>query len=57
MKRVIQVFAILLILSGTIWFFQGINLLPGTFMRGQIEWAIYGAIAVIIGVFILRRGR
>jgi hypothetical protein len=42
-----------LILSGGIWFFQGIGVLPGSFMTGQIQWAYYGGIAVIVGVGLL----
>jgi len=40
---------------GTIWFLQGINVLPGSFMTGQIRWAVYGAIAVALGVLLLVR--
>ena len=48
---------ILLIIMGGIWFLQGISVLPGSFMTGQIKWAIYGGIAVLVGagVFILDR--
>ena len=41
------------ILIGGVWFFQGIDLLPGSFMTGQTRWAIYGAIAVVAGVGLL----
>ena len=42
-------------LSGTIWFLQGINILPGSFMTGQIRWAVYGGIAIVLGVALLLR--
>jgi len=42
-----------LILSGGIWFFQGIGVLPGSFMTGQIQWAYYGGIAVLAGAGLL----
>ncbi len=29
---------------------QGIGLSPGSFMSGQMKWAVYGGIAVIGGV-------
>lgn len=49
-----------LVLFGAIWFLQGINVLPGSFMTGQIRWAVYGGIAVAAGVTLLlaanRRG-
>jgi hypothetical protein len=43
----------LLILTGGIWFLQGINVLPGSFMTGQIRWAVYGGIAVVAGIGVL----
>jgi hypothetical protein len=42
-----------LVLIGAIWFLQGINVLPGSFMTGQMRWAVYGAIAVVAGVGLL----
>jgi hypothetical protein len=39
----------LLILMGGTWFFQGIDVLPGSFMTGQTRWAVYGGIAVAAG--------
>jgi hypothetical protein len=36
-----------------IWFLQGIGVLPGSFKSGQIRWAVYGGIAVAVGVSIL----
>jgi len=47
------VFAILLIVFGTIWVLQGINVLPGSFMTGQIQWAYRGGIAALAGVALL----
>jgi len=40
----------ILIAFGSIWFLQGINVLPGSFMTGQIQWAIYGGITVAVGI-------
>jgi uncharacterized membrane protein HdeD (DUF308 family) len=40
----------MLILIGAIWILQGINLLPGSFMTGQRQWAVYGAILVAAGI-------
>jgi hypothetical protein len=39
---------------GIIWFLQGINVLPGSFMTGQTRWAVYGGIAVVAGAALLR---
>lgn len=53
MKIVLNVLGILCILMGAVWFLQGINILPGSFMTGQTQWAVYGAIAFIIGAGLL----
>jgi hypothetical protein len=53
MKVILTVVGILLVIMGGIWFFQGINVLPGSFMTGQIRWAIYGGIAVVLGVVLI----
>jgi len=50
MKIFLNIIAVLLILAGSVWFLQGINVLPGSLMSGQIQWAIYGGIAVIAGL-------
>jgi len=47
----------LLLLIGAIWFFQGINVLPGSFMTGQTKWAIYGGITAIVGIALLTIAR
>jgi hypothetical protein len=49
MRITLNVAAVLLVLTGTIWFLQGIGVLPGSFMSGQMQWAIYGGVAVIVG--------
>ena len=38
---------------GCVWILQGINLLPGSFITGQIKWAGFGAIMVVVGVVIV----
>jgi hypothetical protein len=53
MKIFFNVIAVLLILVGGVWFLQGINVLPGSFMTGQIRWAVYGGIAVVAGIGLL----
>lgn len=49
MKTVLKVIGALVLLSGGIWFLQGLNLLPGSFMTGNPQWAINGAIAMLAG--------
>jgi len=49
MRITLNVVGVVLVAFGSIWFLQGINVLPGSFMTGQIRWAIYGGIAVAAG--------
>ena len=43
----------LMVLFGAIWFLQGINILPGSFMTGDIRWAFYGSVAMSLGAVLL----
>jgi hypothetical protein len=59
MKWILNVVAVLLILPGIIFFLQGVNVLPGSSMTGQAQWAVIGGLMVIVGVGLLvfsRRG-
>ena len=53
MKIVWNIVGIALILAGGIWFMQGVGVLPGSFMSGQVQWAIYGGLAILIGAGLL----
>ncbi len=50
MRIVLQVIAGLVTLIGGVWVLQGLNILPGSFMTGDIKWAVIGAAAIISGV-------
>ena len=52
-----NVAGIVMVLMGTIWFLQGINILPGSFMTGQIRWAVYGGIAFVVGLGLVARAK
>jgi hypothetical protein len=60
MKIALSIFGVLLILIGGIWFLQGINIMLGSPMTGQVQWAWYGGLVILIGVGLLvfanRRG-
>ncbi|MDH3942720.1 MAG: hypothetical protein OEV06_01320 [Anaerolineae bacterium] len=47
--------AYLFLLIGVIWFLQGINILPGSFMTGEIGWAAAGAVFLAVGIVLLQR--
>jgi hypothetical protein len=49
MKIVAWIVAALLTLAGLTFFFQGIGVLPGSYMTGQAFWAFVGFFMVVIG--------
>ena len=53
MRVVLNIIGVLLILVGGVWFLQGINVLPGSFMSGNSQWAINGGIAIVIALGLL----
>ncbi|QEI09225.1 hypothetical protein FXN63_10200 [Pigmentiphaga aceris] len=57
MKLVLNVLGVLLVIVGVVWFLQGINVLPGSFMTGQTKWAINGGIAFAVGLGMLVASR
>jgi len=60
MRILLNILGLIFILSGGVWFLQGINILPGSFMTGQPQWAVYGALAIVVGIGLLalaNRGR
>jgi hypothetical protein len=59
MKWIVYIIGGLLVLTGIIWFFQGIGLLPGSFMTGQTQWAFagFGSAAIGLGLIQYTRSR
>ena len=53
MRIAINVAGALCVLMGGVWFLQGINVLPGSFMTGQTKWAVYGGLLLAVGVGVL----
>jgi len=51
-----KIIGVLFILPGGLWFLQGINVLPGSIMSGDPQWAVNGLIAMIVGVGLLWLG-
>ena len=47
---------VLLVLLGGIWIAQGIDVLGGSFMSGEIIWAIIGTLVVLAGIFLIATG-
>lgn len=42
MNFVLNIVAVLLIITGIVWILQGINILPGSFMTGNTHWTLAG---------------
>ena len=52
MRIVLRIGAALLCVVGAVWIAQGIGVLPGSFMTGRREWAVYGALAFAAGLLL-----
>lgn len=53
MRGLLTVLGVCLLLAGSVWLLQGLNVLPGSFMSGQTRWAVNGAIAIGAGLVLL----
>jgi hypothetical protein len=56
MKLLLRIIGIAAVLIGGIWMLQGFNLLPGSFMTGDLKWAACGAGLGVVGATLLVRG-
>jgi hypothetical protein len=52
-KLALTIAGVLMVLLGGVWFLQGVNVLPGSFLTGQTQWAIYGGALAIAGVLVI----
>ncbi len=43
----------LCVLMGVVWIFQGINVIPGSFMTGDIDWSYRGGVLAVVGLMVL----
>ena len=51
-KVVSTLVGLLMVCMGGIWVLQGLNIafLEGSFMAGDPQWAVYGAILLVLGI-------
>jgi hypothetical protein len=47
---------IIVLLIGSVWFLQGIGILPGSFMTGSQFWAFAGGLAMLVGLVLVTIG-
>ena len=50
MKTLLYTIGILLILTGGTFFLQGINVIPGSYMTGDPQWAINGGVMIVVAL-------
>jgi hypothetical protein len=56
-RPAVRIVAAVALLAGVVFFFQGIGVIPGSFMTGRSEWAVIGAALVAgAGALFLLRG-
>jgi hypothetical protein len=55
MNTVRNVLGFICAFIGFIWLFQGLNVIPGSFMTGSSFWAVMGVIVGLIGVGLLSK--
>lgn len=53
MRVLLNIVAVLVFLPGLTFFLQGINVLPGSYMTGDPQWAINGAIMMVVAIGLL----
>ncbi|MBC7879474.1 MAG: hypothetical protein H7Y59_20085 [Anaerolineales bacterium] len=49
-KTILKIFAVVLFLTGGTFFLQGINVLPGSYMTGDPQWAVNGSIIMVVSI-------
>ena len=59
MKWFLNLIAALIFLAGLVFFLQGVNILPGSSMTGDSQWAVNGGIMMVLalGIFLLTSRR
>jgi hypothetical protein len=52
-RIVLNIVGLILAFFGIVWIFQGLGILPGSFMTGHIRWAVTGAVVLVVAIAIL----
>ena len=50
MRIFLNIVGILIVLTGGTFFLQGLDILQGSYMTGDPQWAINGGVMIVIGV-------
>ncbi|HEX9332752.1 MAG TPA: hypothetical protein VF896_12740 [Anaerolineales bacterium] len=59
MRYFVNIVGGVIFLAGLLFFLQGINILPGSFMSGNPQWVVNGAIMMVValGLFLFANRR
>ena len=52
-SKALIILAVIMVVVGGVWVFQGTGYLGGSFMTGQSQWTLIGAVTALIGATIL----
>jgi hypothetical protein len=55
--RIGRIVGVVLVLVGVVWFFQGLDVIKGSFMTGHLVWTFFGALLIIGGGSLMRGPR
>ncbi len=55
--RARMVIGVLAIVVGLVWTGQGVGWIGGSFMTGEVLWALVGPVVVVVGVLVVLRAR
>lgn len=53
MKIGLNIVAVLLFLTGVVWFLQGIGVILGSFMSNTTQWTLIGLLCIVLGLGLL----
>lgn len=53
MRWVWLIIGVLAVLTGIVWTLQGLNILRGSFMSGQMTYVVVGPIVALIGLVLI----
>ena len=53
MRIALNILGAVLVFFGCMWVLQEVNVLPGSFMSGQLRWAVRGGLTVVAGTALL----
>jgi hypothetical protein len=53
MKIFLNIIGTILIIAGGMFFLQGINVLPGSYMTGDPQWAINGCVMIVVAIILM----